>query len=67
MDKGPGNSSIILVDLFVLKIKLPERERDGVVLRSMIGAQILVCKTSPLVTVTITVTDDSDIPFYLTP
>ncbi len=26
--KGPGNSSIILVDLFVLKIKIRERERE---------------------------------------
>ncbi len=32
---------------------------NGVVLRSSIGAQILVCKISPLVTVTVTVTDIS--------
>jgi hypothetical protein len=34
----------------------PSSSIQGVVLRSLIGAQTLVCKISPLVTVTVTVT-----------
>jgi hypothetical protein len=44
-------------------MRAPSPVPAGVVLRSLIGAQILVCKISPLVTVTVTVTVRTGVVF----